>query len=248
VDDFRFWLDMSATQQAELMSGSPSDVNFSNVVLLLHCEGANNGTSFVDSSSYARTMTAAGGAVTSTAYAAFGSSSALCNTTSARVYAASASELSPVSADFTVEFTINLIATNTFGRSVLTKVDSGTSGFAYEFSFGGGNSSTLNFSCSNGSSQVVSMSTSSLGTGTGKKIAVSRNGSAWGLFVDGTRVATNSYAGALASGTGVWQIGTSSGNSDLACNNYFDEIRVTQGVGRYPGASYSVSTSAFPDH
>lgn len=51
------------------------DPYFSSVVLLLHCDGSNGGTTFTDHSSAARTLTASGNTNTSTAQYKFGTAS-----------------------------------------------------------------------------------------------------------------------------------------------------------------------------
>lgn len=59
------------TMGPPLWSGAITDPFFSNVVLLVHGNGTNGGTSFPDSSSYARAATVVGGVTTATDGAAF---------------------------------------------------------------------------------------------------------------------------------------------------------------------------------
>lgn len=82
--------------------------NDANTMLLLHCDGANNGTTFTDSSSHARTVTVNGSAVTDTGTAKFGSASAKFGGGSNDWIGVSTCGVSG-SGDFTIDFWINFL-------------------------------------------------------------------------------------------------------------------------------------------
>ena len=80
-----------------------SDPYFNNVVLLLHMNGANSGTTFTDSSSFARTVTTYGDAKTSTTQSKFNGSSGLFDGTTDRLSVPASSDFNMGSGDFTIE-------------------------------------------------------------------------------------------------------------------------------------------------
>lgn len=71
----RFKCDPFTLPVAQFPDSAPSDAQFSNVVLLLHGQGANNAQVFTDSSASNRTATAVGDVKTSTSAAKWGTSS-----------------------------------------------------------------------------------------------------------------------------------------------------------------------------
>ena len=112
---------MAATQQALLMAsdnavtvpeaceadpyyscGPTNDPYWANVVLLLHMDGTDGSTTFTDSSSYARAMTAAGNAQIDTAEFKFGTASGLFDGTGDSVQTPNGADFQFLG-DFTVE-------------------------------------------------------------------------------------------------------------------------------------------------
>jgi hypothetical protein len=64
-----------ASTRSKPTAVAPTDPNFADVVLLLHMDGANGGTSFPDNSNSAHTVTAVGNANTNTSVKKFGTAS-----------------------------------------------------------------------------------------------------------------------------------------------------------------------------
>jgi len=64
-----------ASTRSEPTAAASTDPNFADVVLLLHMDGANGGTSFTDNSNSAHTVTAVGNANTNTSVKKFGTAS-----------------------------------------------------------------------------------------------------------------------------------------------------------------------------
>ena len=107
---------MSGIQQALLQAwysaGSPASVDpyFSNVALLLHMDGSNGGTTFTDSSSYARAVTASS-VTTSTSTAGFFGTSAgsmAGGSTTTRLSVADSTDFDFGNKDFTIECRVYL--------------------------------------------------------------------------------------------------------------------------------------------
>lgn len=79
------------------------DPYFSNVSLLLHMNGANDSTTFIDSSSYAHTVTASGTAKQSTSNAKFGSASSYTFDNAGYLELPDHASLNLTSGDWTIE-------------------------------------------------------------------------------------------------------------------------------------------------
>ena len=85
-----------------------------------------------------------------------------------------------------------------------------------------------------------------MGTGTWYSFAVVRSGNAWYGYVDGVRTTlAASTSGTVHNDTNSLRIGGDS--NGRVVDGWLDEIRITKGVARYTGASYTPTTEAFPD-
>jgi hypothetical protein len=72
-----FSLQQGQIGRRRIAAAAAGDPNRANRLLVLHCNGSNGGTTFTDSSTYARTMTVTGTLITSTSSPKFGSACAL---------------------------------------------------------------------------------------------------------------------------------------------------------------------------
>ena len=222
------------------------DPDFSSVSLLLHLDGTNGSTTFTDTSSSPKTLTAAGSAQISTAEAKFGQS-LLLNT--ANDYANYLTTPDNVgfqfgTGAFTMEAWIYLISKP---RSVAAVIATGTASFgagSYYFVVDGSNK--LQFG---GSGVSTLLSTSTISTGQWYHVAVSRSGTTTRIFIDGTLEDTeasdttsyNYSTNNLLIGRNGWD---SSGNQGFY--GYIDEVRITKGVARYT-ATFTAPTAPFFD-
>lgn len=234
---------LSAT--GTVISGAVTDPYFANVSLLLHMDGANNGTSFPDSSSNNITMVRSGAVTTKTAIFKFGTASVFFPG-SAYLYAADSELWNWGSGNFTVEFWLYPTIVN---KRELIIAQSDTSG---------GNASIgiliektvtnkLRFLLvASGGGTVFDLSSSANlnSTGVWQHIACVRDGSLMRVFIDGTQSGTLAISGTLVNSTFPFLIGSSSfGN---AFTGYVDDLRITKGVARYT-ANFTPPTEAFPN-
>lgn len=223
------------------------DALWSKVRLLLSMDGSNNGTSFTDASLEAQTVTRGGSAVTVTGVKKFGTASGYFAASGDHLSVADASSLELGSRDFAIEMWINttnssqystLISRcpNSFGGGMWTLMMNHASATAGDLAFYVGDVST-------GSPTLLGGS--GLRDGAWHHIAVSRSGSAWNLYVDGTRVATATSSATIADISGAVRIGDDQfyGRQYVG---YIDDLRVTVGSARYTGASITAPTSAMP--
>ena len=233
------------------------DPYFSNVVLLLHMDGANNGTSFPDSSISNHTVTAVGDAKTSTSIVKFGSASL--------VEDGAGDYLSVTnSTDFDLGLSIGYYQYQPFTVEGWVRLTS-TSSTSYFFGRGGGTdtwgASTSNqyrmyvssstfyweFWQTGASPNVISDTIANLGwsTNTWYHVAVSYNGTTTELYFDGTRVGTHTGIYAKPSSSNILRVGAHAPGGSMFGN--MDDFRMTKGVGRYTGTTITVPSEAFPN-
>lgn len=227
------------------------DSYFNSVSLLMHAEGTNGSSSFVDSSATPKTVSIANGTPTiSTTQSKFGSSSIqLVNTGSAantsdslRIASGGASGPMDLSTgDFTIEFFMRAAAAQTT-RLIMGSANAltGTGGWGIRLD------STGFVLLGNGNGQ--GSAAWSWNTNTWYHVAVCRSGSTTKIFVDGTQVGSNLTPTFVAESAGSYvYIGahnTDSYNASYGFNGHLDEIRITKGVARYT-TNFTAPTTAF---
>ena len=219
-----------------------NDPYWSSVGLLLHCDGSNGSTTFTDSSSFARTVTANGNAQVSTSVKKFGTGSVLLDGND-YLSVADASEFDFGSGDFTVE--CFCYVTNTASRTIISKwttsgqrswyLGAGTTGFGFYFSTNGTNST------------LAIALTAWPSTSTWFHIAVTRSGADLRLFVDGVQQGStyNISTTSLFNGNGDVTIGDDA-STNAGFTGNIDEVRITKGVARYT-ANFTPPSAPFPD-
>lgn len=220
------------------------DPYFSNVSLLLHSNGSNGSTTFIDSSSNGRTVTAIADAQISTAQSKFGGSSLLLDGTGDYLSIADDNTLDFGTGDFTIECWVRFtsLANAPFifykGNSVTTdpgwwlEVSASTSYFGFQ---------------TNGSPYYAEF-TVALTTGVWYHIACCRAGNRLYCAVDGnvqSAIVTN--ADLSKDNANAFLIGSYTPVStayDL--NGNIDDFRITKGVARYV-SNYIPPVAAFLD-
>jgi len=229
-------------------STSNTDPYFSNVSLLLHCDGANGSTTIIDSSSYAHLVgSSTGTPEISTAQSVYGGASL--RMSGSGIKYSNVTELDVSSGDFTIEFRVRTDSLSNneqyIGWVETNNIVTGwkirkaaTTGIV---TFYAGDSNTSAY-------EVTISSTTAMSANTWHAIAVTRSGDTFNLYFDATREGTGTWSGTIANQTGPFlQIGRTDGTAGFNMAGYLDEIRLTKGVARYTGASYTLATAAFPD-
>lgn len=227
-----------------LNAGQEGDRYWANVVSLLHFDGSNGSTSFIDQKG--KTWAAQGNAQLSTAWSQFGPSSLALDGTGDYISTAKSADWTFGAGQFTIEATLNL---NAPGGGIVTRW--GSDGNTATWTFGqdpGGLGLYFYYQGPSNVFDFVSYPSYSPGTGTPVRVAVDRDASGvLRLYVNGTAVASKSI-GSLsiveAAGATAPLIGNQVNGAVM--NGYIDEVRVTKGVGRY-GGSYTPPTVPFPN-
>jgi hypothetical protein len=207
-----------------------ADQSFPSVSLLLHMNGANDGTTFTDTSANAHTITVSGGAKLTTTGPKLGSACGTFDGASDYLTTPASSTFAFGTGNFTVEFWCypNVVSDNdglfTFGSSLFLALYAG------------------NWMLGTAGSGGSSMGAAS--TGSWQHVAVTRSGTSLRLFVDGAQVGST-----LTDSTNLAQNQMAVGyyyDSTFGFNGKIDELRVTKGVARYT-ADFTPRTTEFPD-
>ncbi len=220
------------------MFGAPAatDPYFANVVLLLHCDGVNDSTTFTDSSSAARTFTTFGNAKIDTSQYKFGGVSGKFDGSGDHITAPSSTDFNFGTGDFTIETWIRF---NVFPAASGTIVGNYPGTWALQYRPDQGNKITLYDGSANYSGAL------SLSTATWYHFAVTRAGTSLRFFVDGVQsgsTLTNSTNFSTANTLCVGQLN----GLGQEVNGWLDDMRITKGVARYT-ASFTPPIAAFPN-
>lgn len=223
----------------------PGDTNWGSVSLLLHCDGADGSTTFTDSSSYARTITAVGTANISTTTPKFGTGAALIDASGERLTAATATELHLSTGDFTIELWFRREVSG--AGTLATYAVSGGSTYAWTVFNNASNAITF-WAANDAGTDIVTISGGTTSVNTWHHLAVTRSGSSWRGFLDGTQIGSTqtSSASIRPSASGyILSLGAYP-NGGTRFTGRLDEIRITAGVARYT-ANFTAPTAAFEE-
>lgn len=203
--------------------------------LLLHCDGTDASTTFLDSSASAHTVTANGNAQIDTAQSVFGGASGLFDGTGDFLSIPDHADFEIGSGDFTIDLRVRFNTVTAINNTFVRKGRFADADNSFEFSYSGTAVQTLFLSTStNGIAATTTNSVSWVpSTNTWYHVVVIRTGTTVRFFVNGTQVgadATNSET--FFSGGGPVTIGgTSVGANPF--DGWQEEIRFSNGVARW---------------
>ena len=243
--------------QFKITGSTVGDVNFPYVKWLSPFDGSNGATSTPDESNTNGTVTFQGSSTISTAQSKFGGSSLYSpNANPAGVYVAGAGSTIDLTADFTFEWWFHRIQVSLsnnqmvgpiYGQASTTTCASKGLLIGYKSSSYADQSAI--YCSSNGSSwdvaSNVALGAGSLGTvGQWVHMAMVRSGSDWSYYVDGTRTYTGSLGSSTISAPGTNIVLGKSWDAESQMEGYWDDFRISVGLARYTGASFTVPTTA----
>jgi hypothetical protein len=230
----------------------PTDPYWANVVYLVSGNGTNGATSTTDLSTSNHTITFSGDCAISTEQQKYGIGSVkTTNNTDSGIYTESHADFAMGTTDFTIECwyrpiskldpypRIFQIGPVTWGNAncftLLDRHNSAPTKFGVAMYALGGNG-------------ILLESTTTVVNGTWYHLALEREGSVFGLFVDGILEDTYVNVGALGGdSTNIFHAGFAavSGNADDESNGYLNDIRITKGIARY-GNNFTPPTESLP--
>jgi hypothetical protein len=224
-------------------NSSSSDIYYSLVSLLLHFQGANDSTTFVDSSSYALAASGVVGARINTSQSKFGGSSGLFNNANGNTYITYTPQPSlQMTGDFTIEAWLYPLSSDDMIAASSTS-DDNTQIFRLNE---GGLPGRLSFYL-NGT-QVFSPTAANITPNTWQHVAICRAGSSTRMFVNGFQI-----GGTNTSWTGTFRIDVIGrfffGGGPYpyhVFNGYIDDLRVSKAVARYV-SDFTPPIEPFPD-
>ena len=243
--------------QFKITGSTVGDVNFPYVKWLSPFDGTNGATSTTDESDVNATVTFQGSSTISTAQSKFGGSSLYSpNANPAGVYVAGAGSTIDLTADFTFEWWFHRIQVSLSNNQMVGPIygQASTTTCASKGLLIGYKSSTYAdqsaiYCSSDGSSwnvaSNVALGAGSLGTvGQWVHMAMVRSGSDWSYYVDGTRTYTGSLGSSTISAPGTNIVLGKSWDAESQMEGYWDDFRISVGLARYSGASFTVPTTA----
>jgi hypothetical protein len=218
------------------------DPYWEDVVLLLHCDGTNGSTTFTDNSNSAHTATAGGNTQITTTDPKFGTGSALFDGNADFIDLADSDDWHFGTGDFTIEMW--LFPATVSGTQALLGQRLGPTYCPFAIAREGSSLSVI-LSFNNASwAAVPTISGGTLVANTWHHVALTRNGSSFKLWLDGSQVGST-YTSA-SSFTDIAQVLRFGGIASFWYNGKMDDIRITKGVARYT-SNFTPPTAAFPD-
>ena len=245
--------------QFKITGTTVGDANFSKVKLLLPFDGSNGATSTSDSSNINASITFQGSATIATAQSKFGGSSLhVTNANPDGIVAQVVGASLNLTADFTIEWWIrrvqvsvvdNMMFGPLYGPSSSTSPNN-PMGLACGYFYSSSSSTKIGLYAASGSGSwdispgnlICDLPT----VGAWEHHALVRSGSDWSYYVDGSRT----YNASLGSSTLYSQSTPSyitlgkSWATVASPEAYYDDFRVTQGLARYSGASFTPPSTA----
>jgi hypothetical protein len=221
-------------------AGGPVDPSFASVVMLAHFDGANGSSTFTNSCPRGNTPTVSGSATLSTAQQLYGTASISLNGTTQSIVNASHADYAFGTSDWTIELAARFGSVAGI-QALFDMRPNGTNG-AYPLIYQSGGAIVYYVN-----SSALITSGVVLSTGVWHRIAVSHISGNTRMYVDGTAVAANIADATTYLQSAMWVGTNQSAPGNNWMNAFVDEYRVTNGVGRYSGASYTPDAAAFPD-
>ena len=224
-------------------ASSPYAVDDSYTVALLHCDGANNSTTFTDESG--KTWTPSGNAVISTAQSVFGGASCFLDGNGDYLTASDSADWAFGTGAFTIDFRVRFRSLPASGTQyTLTNQEADGNNRIKLSVLNNAGTYQLLFRVFSGGSLVIDITqNASLAINTWYHVALVRSGNSWYWFVNGTQAGTT-----ITDADSVPDLAASYaiGHRTLAeyLDGYLDEFRVSKGVARWtanftpPGSDY----------
>jgi len=202
----------------------------SDCVLLLHMNGADEGTTFVDSSPSGHTVTANGDAETSTDQTYFGPSSYYgTQSGSGNLSVADSSDWDFGTDDFTMDCWVRVGVSNGF-IPVLSQGDMYGNDYWWFYI----ESSRIRFQfAEGGTARLIIASDADIALNTWHHVALTRDGSTFRIGVDGDYTGSGSTSHTMPSIADSVYVGKARLSPDVSFEGYIDEVRIRNGTAEW---------------
>lgn len=213
--------------------------------LLLHMDGANNSTNFVDVYGHTFTQSTSGVAVIKTGAQKMGTACGYFNGTGC-ITTPSFSEITLGAEDFTIDFWINPSTVTPSYQEFLTK----GSGIQFYLQ---GSTLMIALSASNSTTYFVISSVGTLAINNWYHVALVKLGNVYSAYLNGVRSFNISSALNISDGGMQWVIGaynpsiTAGGAINYPYTGYLDELRILKGTAAFVGPSFTVPTTPYTE-
>jgi hypothetical protein len=230
-------------------SSTPADPYYGYTSLLLHMDGSNASTNFVDSGPNALTVTASGDAKVSTGSPYFGTGAAIFDGSGDFLSVPSGTSVNFGTGDFTVEMWARYSSLGFSNNALVSSIGPTVGGLYFAIK------SNLTFLVARAfvANDLITAAVT-WPANTWAHIALSRSGSTMRVFKDGVLVSsvtnTQNYSLAL-SGNNDFAVGATQSTSGVRSqtdffNGQIDDLRITKGVSRY-NSNFTPPTKAYPN-
>jgi hypothetical protein len=220
-----------------------TDPYFSSVVLGMHMNGADSGTTFTDIKSHS--VSVFGGAQTKTATKKFGTASAYFDGSGDYLTVADSADWDFGTSDFTIEGFFRADSIASTYQIMLARQDATSTNMALQIRTSDTNKIQA-IVRSSGSGTAYSLTgTTTLSSTTFYYISLTRGSGVFRLHLDGVQEATLTQTLTLDGSALLYFARGYDGTSQYA--GYLDDWRITKGVARYTASTYTVQTAEFPN-
>lgn len=199
--------------------------------IVLNFNGSNGSTTFTNSGSLTGvTFSTSSGATISTAQSKFGGSSLLCSGGNQWITGTADASLAHGTSDFTLEFWIYCITLTASHYFFRTSTGTGTG----DGIIMGAGATPVVYIGQNGSWNIVNgLAMTGMTTGVWQHIAITRSGSTFRGFVDGTQRWTTTSALSIYQSANAFRIGAVNPSAGLGMNAYMEDFRYIAGYAAY---------------
>lgn len=237
------------------------DANFDSVSLLLHMDGSNGSTTFIDSSKNALSVTANGNAQISTAQSKFGGASAAFDGTGDYLSSPNNSLFDFGSGDLTIEAWVYIASNSTPDNdgfrtaNICNTWNTALPLSGWALNMQGSTTTTgtgINFDTWSSGNGTFFRATTTVSQNSWNHIAATISGGTRRIFLNGTLLtgtttsSGSGYTQANSLGNPIRVGSTQLAGYPVALNGYIDDLRITKGVARYT-ANFTPPSAPFPD-
>lgn len=222
----------------------PTDPDFANVSLLLHMDGTDGSSTFIDNSPNAFTVTAHSNAQIDTALSKFGGASGLFGGGTDHISVADNAAFAFGSGNFSIECFLYWPGTSSGFWGILGKRSTSAVYGPFTFGVDASNGRPAFYASTSGSSWNVALApATALTVGIFNYLNVRRTSNLWELSLNGTTIASQTVSGSLVTNSSRVRIGVSADDFAFPLISNLDELRITKNVSR----PITVPTEAFPN-